>query len=435
MMETLLSNTDTSTNMGASSTASETPVVEEQSDGDVAPAVVDVTTLPSNPEEDKADEIEEVVLAEEEPEEEDTRIPYRELDPQKPQDIMEAYVTVVAPATSMIEVIYEKLNSTSNLVEESTLELNEKFKMLAEGSMTQAKAVQNVVDRASSLNVNGEAVAMGEFSSMFNEALTGAIDKILDISKMAIKMVYSLDDAMEAIREIEKFNGKIQGINKQTNLLSLNAAIEAARAGESGKGFVVVADEVRGVSKEINALSEEMHHRIGMVSEKVTQGYETLQVVATTDMSDSIAAKDTLDALMEALLQQTEDFKKILAGAADESQKTSQVISGMLVGMQFQDRTMQYIQNALGALQIIQHVLEHIEAVAVKTLDKKEVDHTIADSFIQNIFQTFQLTEFTNAYRDKLVNEKIVSADSAILPQGYEEQSAEEDGNDDIELF
>ena len=85
-------------------------------------------------------------------------------------------------------------------------------------------------------------------------------------------MVYSLDDAIEAIREIEKFNGRIQAINKQTNLLSLNATIESVRACEAGKGFAVVSDEVRSVSKEINILSVEMSEKIGQVGNSVRKG-------------------------------------------------------------------------------------------------------------------------------------------------------------------
>jgi methyl-accepting chemotaxis protein len=297
-------------------------------------------------------------------------------------EMNEQLIAVSLAGKSMLEVAVSTINDAIAIFEKSISEINSEFRKLAEITQAQTETVSSIVENASSLNVSGKKITMNEFSELFSNALSGAIEKILQISKLAVTMVFSLDDAMNSIREIEQFNGRIQAINKQTNLLSLNATIEAARAGEAGKGFAVVADEVRNVSKEINALSAEMQSKIGILSTTVTASYETLQKVATTDMTDSISAKETLDELMEAMVKQNDDFKTILGHAAKESKNASDTIGALIVGVQVQDKAIAYLKGSEG---IITSVNEKIQDTFPSSAGNEEASKTIAEWFFARI--------------------------------------------------
>ncbi len=257
---------------------------------------------------------------------------------------------IAIPGISSIELAVLKMKEVAALIEENTASLNRQFTSLAKNSMDQGKIVEDVIKKSESLEIDGEKVRMSDFYEMFNRAFSGSIEKIMHISQQSMGMVYSLDDAMVAINDIQSFNAKIQSINKQANLLSLNATIESARAGEAGRGFAIVADEVRHVSKEINKLSEDMSEKIGKVTESVTTGHKILQEVATTDMTDNISIKKTLEGLMNSLISQTREFNNILSGTAKNSKTMSETISQMTPDASFRNNTAKVLENISGVL-------------------------------------------------------------------------------------
>lgn len=345
-------------------------------------------------------------------------------------EIIKSWLYNTLPIISAINVLLEKLPETAGIIENSTQDLNKRFLDLAQGAEKQASIIQKVVETASSIEIQDGKMSMTDFGTMLSNTLEGVIEQILYISKMALSMVYSLEDATKALVDIESFNGRIQAINKQTNLLSLNATIESERAGEAGKGFAVVASEVRSVSKEIANLSKEMNAKIGLVTESVRNGYDTLKEVATTDMTDSIMAKEKIDALMVALIQQNKNFQQILEGTVGTAKDISKTISATVIGMQFQDRTSQYIGNSTSALNLIKNELENLrnssKVSSVTSSDASESNKEIVDK----VFSCFQLSEFYNNYIVKLGEAGIKVEKAAAAPKSNASSSEE-----DVELF
>jgi len=343
-------------------------------------------------------------------------------------DIVSAWNSIGKPTASFIEILIEKLNEVSTIVEENTLGLGEKFKEIASNTNEQSKIIKDVVERSGIIELDDKKITMEEFSELLSYSLNNAIEKILFISKEAISMVYSLDDAMSAIVDIESFNGRIQSINKQANLLSLNATIEAARAGEAGKGFAVVAEEVRMISRDINMLSFEMDQKIQQVSTSVKNGYNVLQGVATTDMSDSITTKDALDNMMETLLSQSAIFQKILDDASKSTEEAATNISYMTVNMQFQDRVSQYIDAMVLTLETIHNTMDNIDK---NNLINNSFDEKIRDNIVDKILSQIKLNDLKHDFANHLVKSGVSLKDNNFLTNIPDEGDEE----DDIELF
>ena len=175
-------------------------------------------------------------------------------------------------------------------------------------------------------------------------------------------------------------------------MLALNAAIEAMRAGEAGKSFAVVAEEVKAVSLYISTLSKNMHQKIGQITSGVRHAFNTLNTVATTDMTPHLIAQERLEHLMEGVLQQNQKISDILNDNAHHSTEISDAISAMVMDMQFQDLNSQYMENTLLLLQQVQnglHSLRHPPSSSTEAL---------AEQFLHCL----KLGEFREALHRKL---------------------------------
>ncbi len=333
------------------------------------------------------------------------------------------WITTVATYQHAITVIREQLPKTARLVEDSTKDLSDRFMDLTKGAKLQSDHIRQILQMAGSLELGDQRISYSDFTELFSSTLSDSVNKILYVSKHAISMVYELDQAMADLASIEGFVKEIQHINKKVNLLALNATIEAVRAGEAGKSFAVVAHEVKDVSRQISDLASNMNSRIAAVTSSVQSSYKTLQEVATTDMNSNILAQEKLNLLMNSMMKQNENFNTVLNESATASDEIAKTISSMVVGMQFQDRTTQYIDNSVNLLMHLQRTLDGLSIESrdhVPHVSPQRTDKELATA----ITSQFKLSEFSQMFENLLAGRPISNA-----------PAAKADPEDDIELF
>lgn len=324
-----------------------------------------------------------------------------------------------------LRMIEYALPDAAQRVESASQDLTERFKMLAQNANAQSEIVQTLVSTLGRIEIDHDRhYSLDDFIQLFTGTLNDSIDKLLFVSKKALSMIYSIDDAIKNLHQIERFTKNIQAITKQTNLLALNAQIEAARAGEVGKGFSVVADEVKILSKEIAELSQDMGAKTTVIMRSVAASHQLLQEVATTDMTGNIEAKDTLETLMNGLIKQSEQTKKIMQDSADTSRAISQAIQGMIVNLQFQDRNTQITDNA-------SNVINHCMNLLMKEAEKAAPLNTLLNrdgcrQTAQSILALLKLGDMRQHYTSLLSKAGGIGYDTASSPTA---------SNDDIDLF
>lgn len=349
-------------------------------------------------------------------------------------DSIEEWIRFSQLQLGSMDLMCNELQLVARDIEKGTLELNTKFKALAESAKDQSGRVKSIAETANSLEVDGEKLTLGDSLNVINKAIDDATDKILFVSKKAMSMVYGLEEAMSNLTVTESFIKDIQKITKQTNLLALNATIESARAGDAGKGFEVVANEVKELSKEIATLSDAMVSRIGDVVSSVRSSFKTLNEVATVDMSDNILIKEKIDGIMGAILAQSDTLQKVMIESSEASNKTSNVISGMTIEMQFSDKASQYINNIVGILKIIMEQTGYHKSNAIKNCNIEISNSDIDIELVEEMLSTLTLSQLKKELVNYLVVEKYIKNAADV---GHAEL-ADESGassDDDIELF
>jgi methyl-accepting chemotaxis protein len=197
--------------------------------------------------------------------------------------------------------------------------------MVATAVTEMASATQEIAGNAEfAANTAGDAVRLAVAGQsqvgQSQRSITGLADEVSDASQT----IHELDGHAQKISGIL---ATISGIAEQTNLLALNAAIEAARAGEQGRGFAVVADEVRVLSRTHDSTAEiqQMIEALQQTTRKAVGGMETSRQLAGTSVEDAEAANLSLGRINEAIGAISDMATQIAAAAEEQTSVTGEI--------------------------------------------------------------------------------------------------------------
>lgn len=158
--------------------------------------------------------------------------------------------------------------------------------------------LSNTLDENLKPSVQENLHAFGEVS---NNTVASLIQQVESIQAASVTLNKNFDDIDARFKEVIEHLEDINKINSQTNLLALNAAIEAARAGDTGRGFSVVADEVRTLSVQTDAFNEKISAKLAETESMFKSSVESLDIAAQADLSNTHAAQAKLTALWDEL--------------------------------------------------------------------------------------------------------------------------------------
>ncbi len=240
---------------------------------------------------------------------------------------------ILYTAEQIGEIVQELTSSMSTLAEEAKLTSQHATKQKgrvenAANAITEMSTVVADVAQTTSRTANLAEDTRLE-SEKGKELVFKLVDSMKEIERKALSMQKSLGSLQGQANDINQIMSMINDVADQTNLLALNAAIEAARAGEAGRGFAVVADEVRKLAEKTMESTKQVYASISNIQKGTEENIHAIEDTVNYVTQSTAVANNAGEALagIEEMIKNTAEEVRSIATASEEQSATLKEIN------------------------------------------------------------------------------------------------------------
>lgn len=228
-------------------------------------------------------------------------------------------VSKIITASNTLTYSSQQLSTVSEEASSVSTNIATTVNQLSEGAGELAQEMQNISDNINHVNseidnmsINASRVVEGsrkvlETSNNGLIVSENAVNKIKAIQETSIETYKVINILGEESKKINEIVDVIKDISEQTNLLALNAAIEAARAGEAGKGFAVVADEVRKLAEQSNNSAQQIAELVANIYHEIEKAVHNM-TISTKEVDEGVVIVDEAGNAFRSIVGEIENI-------------------------------------------------------------------------------------------------------------------------------
>jgi methyl-accepting chemotaxis protein len=278
--------------------------------------------------------------------------------------LMEEFRNLLREIAAHFQIQYDaargELGRVQNLLREAIDSLTTSFQGVYVQTEEQRKLAVAVTTGTAE---DGTAVQFDEFVRDTSDVMQRVVDSVIGNSKLGMELVELTDNIAAHAKDVQGILSEIGAIAKQTNLLALNAAIEAARAGEAGRGFAVVADEVRDLSGRTTQFSQQINTLMQSMQLSVKETESAIQAMASQDMTFALESKQQIEHIIRALEQQNIARIAAIGNLGGSATNVETLVGQAITALQFQDMVSQLLAHIGRRIDVLDGIMKQLSAL------------------------------------------------------------------------
>ncbi|WP_375139244.1 methyl-accepting chemotaxis protein [Pseudomonas japonica] len=249
------------------------------------------------------------------------------------QDQLREAISMIGDSATHLSATAEEMHAVTEDASHGLQRQNSEIEMAATAVTEMSAAVDEVAGNAAAASqATGQSSAAAVDGRLRVSETVDAINRMVATVKSTSTNVENLAENTRAISQVLEV---IRAIAEQTNLLALNAAIEAARAGEAGRGFAVVADEVRALAHRTQSSTLEIEQMVGRIQTGTEDAVNSMHHTNTQAQQTLQKAQDAGQALnvITESIEQINERNLLIATAAEEQAQVAREVDQSLVSI------------------------------------------------------------------------------------------------------
>ncbi len=276
------------------------------------------------------------------------------------EDLLQRWMKAAQRYSDAAQDIRKQIYAVIQQTEQAADTIANSFQAVINKASVQARQAMELLEGTQGAASDGAPQSLQDFIRVSDERLNKMADEVVRVADLSVHMVQDLNGIQSRTQAIDDFLMDVEKLADQTSLLALNADIEAARVGEQGRGFSIVAQEVRKLSKRSHDFSDRIRQHLKMVKSGLDKTYGDMRTLSAADMEHALKVKDEVIKLTQSLEGKNREVAETVGNINTISKEIAQDVQNIVISLQFHDITSQKLNKMLEPMDELRHTLSHL---------------------------------------------------------------------------